>query len=766
MRSWSNNLRNFDERKSLSTSNILGILIVIAVFWILGQINFLLFHTLIEFFTIVVGAVCFLVAWRMREFQPHEFLMVLGCGYLGVSGLDLIHTLIYKGIGVFPTNDANYPTQLWLAARYVEAGVLLTAPIFLVRKADPRMTLTIVGVISVGFALSIFIQIFPDAFVEGEGLTDFKVISEYVIILILIFAGAHLYLRRSLITRSTLKMAGASILLTIAAEIAFTLYIDVYGASNIIGHIFKFISFWIILEMIFSKAIRQPLQALDEILWGTNVGTWEWNIQTGETRFNERWAEIVGYTLEELQPTSIQTWVDFCHPDDLQHSNELLQKHFAGEVDHYHCEARMRHKEGHWVWVLDRGKVAEWSNDGKPIRISGTHTDITDQKRLEEERALNLAKFESLLSTAPVGFIAVNREFKIILCNINAAQMFGCTVEEMVGLEINKFVPREVHAKHEKLMQRFISGPDRSIAMSDWRIVNGITLQGKAFPMLAYLRKLTIDDTTLTTFICQDMTDVKDQELRLRELLDQTIEARARAEAANQSKSTFLASMSHELRSPLNAIIGFSEMIQMAGVANIPTDKVDGYIGDIRTSGVHLLSLINDILDISKLEADALSINMQSLNLNHLAAEAVRSFLTQRTERQVEIDIDVAMDLEILADRRAAYQCILNLISNAMKFAPRGSRVKVVANTEDRAVRISVQDSGPGFNEALIARIGEPFIHAGDAMLAKKAGAGLGLAITMRLMSRMNGELHVRNLEPVGAAVDLIFPISSFADQD
>lgn len=123
-----------------------------------------------------------------------------------------------------------------------------------------------------------------------------------------------------------------------------------------------------------------------EVIWGTNVGTWEWNVQTGEAAFNERWAEIVGYTLDELSPVSIETWARLCHPGDLEASRLLLEKHFAGEAEYYDCEARMRHRNGHWIWVQDRGKVVEWTEDGKPLRMSGTHADITQRKEAEAER--------------------------------------------------------------------------------------------------------------------------------------------------------------------------------------------------------------------------------------------------------------------------------------------------------------------------------------------------------------------------------------------
>jgi PAS domain S-box-containing protein len=133
------------------------------------------------------------------------------------------------------------------------------------------------------------------------------------------------------------------------------------------------------------KLLVEERQRLSSILEGTNVGTWEWNVQTGETIFNERWAEIIGYTLAELSPVSISTWVQFGHPEDLNMSNEILQKHFKREIPYYEVEARMRHKDGHWIWVLDRGRVSTWTENGEPLMMSGTHQDITTRKQAEEQ---------------------------------------------------------------------------------------------------------------------------------------------------------------------------------------------------------------------------------------------------------------------------------------------------------------------------------------------------------------------------------------------
>jgi len=138
------------------------------------------------------------------------------------------------------------------------------------------------------------------------------------------------------------------------------------------------------------KALESKSMRLEGIIEGTHVGTWEWSVQTGETVFNERWAEIIGYTLDEISPVSIETWMKFAHPDDLKGSGEQLEAHFRGEIAYYDYESRMKHKNGEWVWVLDRGKVVSWTDDGKPLLMLGTHQDITERKKAEE--VLILAK--------------------------------------------------------------------------------------------------------------------------------------------------------------------------------------------------------------------------------------------------------------------------------------------------------------------------------------------------------------------------------------
>ncbi|MDO9051275.1 MAG: CHASE domain-containing protein [Methylotenera sp.] len=158
-------------------------------------------------------------------------------------------------------------------------------------------------------------------------------------------------------------------------------------------------------------------QRLSSIIEGTHVGTWEWNVQTGATNFNEYWANIIGYELSELEPISIETWMKFVHPDDAKVSGELLEKHFSGELAYYECEARMRHKDGRWIWVLDRGKVTAWTEDGKPSLMAGTHQDITERKHADIVLSDAQAFANSILNSVPNQIIVLDNNGVIVATN-------------------------------------------------------------------------------------------------------------------------------------------------------------------------------------------------------------------------------------------------------------------------------------------------------------------------------------------------------------
>jgi PAS domain S-box-containing protein len=182
-----------------------------------------------------------------------------------------------------------------------------------------------------------------------------------------------------------------------------------------------------------ANSLRSESQRLANIIEGTNVGTWEWNVQTGEATVNERWAGIIGYTLAEISPVSIASWRRFAHPDDLARSSDLTDRHFAGELAHYDCECRMRHKHGHWVWVRDRGKVMDWTADGKPLHMFGTHLEITGEK-LAEQALLEAIEFnKQIIAGAQEGIVVYDRDLRCQVWNPYLENLTGKMAQQVVG---------------------------------------------------------------------------------------------------------------------------------------------------------------------------------------------------------------------------------------------------------------------------------------------------------------------------------------------
>ncbi len=204
--------------------------------------------------------------------------------------------------------------------------------------------------------------------------------------------------------------------------------------------------------------LQQERWRLRAILEGTHIGTWEWNIQSGETVFNERWADIVGYTLEELAPISIQTWMDLAHPEDLQRSAALLEQHFAGELDFYECESRMRHKDGHWVWVLDRGRVLEHTSDNKPLWMYGTHQDITESKRTEIALQESEARFRGIFEKANTAMAFADGAGIILFFNDMFCQLLGYEAHELPGMHFAYFTHPDDVSRELAYFEQIISG--------------------------------------------------------------------------------------------------------------------------------------------------------------------------------------------------------------------------------------------------------------------------------------------------------------------
>ncbi len=235
-------------------------LIFTAVLYTVSLYSYLLFHNLAELFSIVVAAAVFMLTWNTRRFMDNDFLFFIGASYLFAGFIDLFHTLTYQGMGILPGSDANLPTQLWIAARYLQSLSFLAAILLIRRRIDPRLLLGGLSVVTALLLLSIFAGLFPDSYVNG--LTPFKKISEYIICAIFVTAGLRLMREGELFDPRLHRLILLSIGFTILAELTFTLYINVYGLLNFLGHIFKILAVYCVYKSVIETGLNRPFDLL------------------------------------------------------------------------------------------------------------------------------------------------------------------------------------------------------------------------------------------------------------------------------------------------------------------------------------------------------------------------------------------------------------------------------------------------------------------------------------------------------------------------
>ncbi len=230
-----------------------------VIFYFVAAENYLFFHVSTEMFSVLIAFGVFLLAWNSRQFMQNDFLLFLGISFLFIGGIDFLHTLTYKGMGVLNLNESNTATQLWISGRYLESFSFLIAPIFFRKKLNYHYAFLAFSLVILALFLSIFtFDIFPDAYVTGKGLTSFKIISEYIIIAILLGSLLFLHKFKNKFDKRVFYLVSFSIVLTVFSEFSFTFYNDVYGLSNQIGHYLKILAFYLIYKAVIETGIKDP----------------------------------------------------------------------------------------------------------------------------------------------------------------------------------------------------------------------------------------------------------------------------------------------------------------------------------------------------------------------------------------------------------------------------------------------------------------------------------------------------------------------------
>ncbi len=505
---------------------------------------------------------------------------------------------------------------------------------------------------------------------------------------------------------------------------------------------------------------REQAKRLDSIIEGAGLGTWDWVVPTGEATFNARWQSMLGYIPGELAAnvSSLDTLV---HPEDKPRLMKLLTGHLQGESVEYRSELRLRRKDGSWAWVLTSGRVIERNSDGQPVRMVGVHVDISEAKLIEEQlreakatadvairetSALRAALDEhSLLSIA-------DRRGRIIDVNTGFCRISGYNAEQLIGQD-HRILNSGVHGRE------FWTGMWRQIASGQaWRgeICNRRS-DGTQYWVDSTIVPCLGADGKIEKYVSIrfDITARKHAEEAL-------IAARAEAQAASAAKSEFIANMSHEIRTPMTAILGFADLLAATGAREATPDQRSDYINTIRRNGEHLLSIINDILDISKIEAGKMTVE----RLDTEPVVIVRDIMLLLNGRAKGKGIGLSMVLNtpvplcVRTDPVRFRQIIVNLVGNAIKFTEIGSVTVGMSYDPARGVMsLRIADTGIGMNEVQLKGLFEAFVQADASTTRRFGGTGLGLRISKSLAQMLGGDIAVESTQGRGSAFTLTIPV-------
>ncbi|HSO40798.1 MAG TPA: ATP-binding protein, partial [Labilithrix sp.] len=535
------------------------------------------------------------------------------------------------------------------------------------------------------------------------------------------------------------------------------------------------------------EELRQSQERFELALEGGDLASWDWNIETGDVVFNRRFAEMRGLRLEDIRP-HVDTWIEGLHPDDRPDVWKKLTEHFEGLSSVYESVHRVRSHSGQWLWILDRGKFFARDAAGRPTRMVGTELDITERKRVEDEQ-----RFLAEVGRVLTGTIEV-AETLMAIARLAVQQLADCVIVDL--LEDDGQLRRElvVHAEPSKvtlcarlkevpldprrphfasalletgqpaLRSEVEAGYVESVAQNeehlralrelDPRSIMTVPLAGRGrvrgaltFVSSAPTRRYGPQDLHLATALAQRAALAFDNA--------SLYEA---ARRATQMRDDVLGIVAHDLRNPLGTILMQAALLKRRADAPDLASRHAPSLDIIERAATRMTRLIEDLLDVTQMEAGRLSVQRGSIPAERVVADAVESQETLASSVSVDLRLDLARDLpEVWADRDRLLQVFENLIGNAVKFTAAGGRVTVGAAPHEGEVRFWVADTGKGIAPEDVPRVFDRFWQAQHA---GRYGAGLGLPVVKGIVEAHGGRVWVESAPGQGSTFFFTIPVA------
>ena len=513
-------------------------------------------------------------------------------------------------------------------------------------------------------------------------------------------------------------------------------------------------------------------QRIDMALVRGRCGLWDWDMVRGKMYWSRSMYDMLGYEPCDSM-LSFGEVDEIIHPED-DDLFQLANRIIAREIDHIDQVFRMRHADGQWVWMRARAQVID--PEASEIQLIGIAVDVTEQRHLALRSEAADLRLRTAIENINESFVLWDSNQRLIMCNSKYQQDNGLSDRDvMPGASRGVLEERMLAFASERRLAN-TNGPqggatfERQLADGRWLQVNELrTRDGGTVSVGSDITQIKLHQEKLVDSERRLMATIHDlslarraEEERSRELVDlnrKYMRETERAEAANRAKSEFLANMSHELRTPLNAIIGFSELMEQALFGPLGSSRYEEYATDINGSGKYLLGVINDILDMSKIEAGQFSMDREEIDLCPLIRETVRVVSLQAAEKSITVETRIADAMTFFADRRAIKQIVINLLSNAVKFTGHGGHISVRARNTSGALVLTIEDNGCGIPKEALSKLGRPFEQVQNQFSKSHAGSGLGLAISRSLAELQGGALKIRSTEGVGTIVSVRIPV-------
>ncbi|MBS0472463.1 MAG: PAS domain S-box protein [Proteobacteria bacterium] len=453
---------------------------------------------------------------------------------------------------------------------------------------------------------------------------------------------------------------------------------------------------------------------------------------------------LIGRTADEIRDGGYKR---FIHPDDMEEAGKMITRPPNGDI--VVATWRIQHADGHYIWLETTIRTVFEPDSERPQHVISVSRDVSARVEAEQARREAYEMYRVMTTEASDIIVLFGRDHRILFASEALQRVLGRSIGEIENGQWETMVhPDDVAGLRSLVLPR--RAGDTMTAC--YRVLHG---NGHYIWLEVGTRARYATDGTYEGYIsvARDVTARKEKELEAKA-------AQERAEAANQAKSRFLANMSHELRTPLNAIIGFADLMRQGAFGPLGNPRYADYATLVYDSGQLLLDLITDMLDMAKIEAGKLDLNMERVNLTETVADVVRMMQNRAEAGRLVLTVEAAPMPSLLADRRAVKQVLLNLISNAIKFTPPGGEITVTTRASEGFAYITVSDSGFGIPASEISRLGKPFEQVcADPMLAK-AGTGLGLALVKALAEKHGGTLSIASEEGIGTEVTVTFAMS------